>query len=90
MKASAGNNVGGHTLCWAAKLDHPQIGKTLIEHGNNAGAAPGGGYMPLAHACKSGSLEMVKLFLDSGADVNKRCCPPRDAETQLHEACFFS
>ena len=45
-------------------------------------------YYPLSEACKSGNLEMVKLLVENGADVNSH--NPDDTEqTPIHVALAF-
>jgi len=46
-------------------------------------------YYPLSEACKTGNLEMVKLLVESGADVNSHN-PDRYVVTPIHVALLFN
>lgn len=45
-------------------------------------------YYPLAEACKAGNLEMVKLLVENGADVNA-CIPDDPDQTPIHVALDY-
>lgn len=48
----------------------PEIARLLIEHGADVNAgAPDIGWTPLHAAVGSGDLELIELYLDSGADI---------------------
>jgi len=50
----------------------------------NVNAGAGGGYTPLHNACVRDHLDMVKLLLNAGADVNAKNI---HGNTPLHPAC---
>ena len=45
-------------------------------------------YYPLSEACKTGNLEMVKLLVENGADVNS-LTPGKEVVTPIHTALLF-
>ena len=47
----------------------PAIARVLLDHGADVNAVSRNGYTPLYSAIESGNLELIKLYLDRGADV---------------------
>ena len=63
---------GRRPLSCAARFNHPQIVRMLLEHGADPNAPEASPYRtyPLVGAVQAGSREMVELLLDRGADPN--------------------
>ena len=49
--------------------------QSLIEAGADLNAVTKRGETPLGIACYWSCLEVVRVLVNSGADVNQRCCP---------------
>jgi len=85
LEAGADVNAMGASGGWAtalyaaAKEGHLDIAKDLLK----AGARFDIGHCPLQAAAGWGNLEVVELFIESGADVNK---PDERKHTALHAA----
>ena len=47
----------------------PAIARVLLDHGADVNAVSRNGYTPLYAAIESGNLELIRLYLDRGADV---------------------
>ena len=90
---SKDNNLGMTPLTFGSKGGHWDIVKLLHEHGALLhGARDYDASTPLMHACAQGNLEVVKMLLDLGADINESlhglsCGKYRDSP--LLSACLY-
>lgn len=65
--------VGPNKLLLAASIGDTQLIRQLIsEEGVSPSHVFPHGVTALHEACESGQLEAVRIFIDSGADVNKQ------------------
>ena len=60
---------------WAAAERHPDVVKTLIEHGADLQARTRRGFSALHFAAREGDLESAQLLLAAGTDINIRSQP---------------
>ena len=60
---------GDNALHWVVRSRDRSAAKSLIDAGINLNKAGDLGYTPLHVACMRGDLEMVRLLVESGADV---------------------
>jgi uncharacterized protein len=61
---------GQTALMWAAAEQHPDIVRTLIEHGSDVQARATGAFTALMFAAQRENLDTVKALVAAGADVN--------------------
>jgi ankyrin repeat protein len=69
-------------LMWAAAEHHPDVVRTLIEHGAHLQDRTKKGFTALHFAAREGELECTRLLLAAGVDVNIRSqpdAPPKGA-----------
>jgi ankyrin repeat protein len=62
-------------LMWAAAEHHPDVVRTLVEHGANLQDRTRKGFTALHFAAREGELESTRLLLAAGVDVNIRSQP---------------
>jgi len=77
VEADADVDAGGWTpLCGAVEENNTAIAEYLIDHGANVDLCPTEGWGPLQHTVHvSNSVEMAKLLIARGADINSRIYP---------------
>jgi ankyrin repeat protein len=69
--ASAAETFGGQTaLMRAVAENHPAVVSLLLEHGVKAAARSKNQFTPLLFAAQQGNVEIARLLLGAGADVN--------------------
>lgn len=76
----------GPLLTLAATLDRVKAAQFLIKQGVDVNVRDWTGAFPLFKAVESGSMEMVQLLIDAGADIHQT---HDDGKTVLHQACFY-
>jgi uncharacterized protein len=83
--ASAWSADGFTALHYAAFFNHPEVATHLVNAGANVGAVSRNNMkvMPLHSAVATGAVEVVRLLIAHGADVNAR---QQDEFTPLHGA----
>ncbi len=62
-------------LMWAAAERHAEVVKTLIEHGADLQARTKKGFSALHFAAREGDLDVARLLLAAGVDINIRSQP---------------
>jgi ankyrin repeat protein len=88
--ANAADQYQLTALTWAAMKSQPAIARVLLAAGANPNpqpstVAPAG--FPLARAAGVGSLELVEILLDAGAQVNAK---DKDGRTAIFKAAYYS
>ena len=76
---------GGLALCWAIRVNNPDIVKALLASGAKVNKEETDGGTPLQVAAASGHADLIKLLLAHGADVNHK---DRGGHTALIWATF--
>ena len=79
----------GIDIITASKEGNPEIVQRLIEAGLDVNDRDTGGYTPLHWACQFRFVEVVRLLLKAGADVNVKNTDRTGYQTPLHLACLF-
>lgn len=70
MRAKIFQDGDGNTpLHWAAEYDNVEVADILIKSGNYAEVENGDSKTPMEIACESGSVNMVKFFLQRGIEI---------------------
>jgi ankyrin repeat protein len=64
---------GDTTLIDAAEREDPEIVRQIIQRGADINQTNDAKWTPILQACKSGSLEVVKVLLEYGADPAEPC-----------------
>ena len=71
IRPVAGGN-GRRALNWAAKKNHSEMIRLLLEAGAGIDLTNRSGYTPLMHAAESGSTDAAKTLIEAGADVGAK------------------
>jgi uncharacterized protein len=66
-------------LMWAAAEHHPDVVKLLIDHGADLQARTKRGFSALHFAAREGDLEIARILLAAGTDINIRSQPLQPA-----------
>jgi uncharacterized protein len=61
---------GQTALMWAASEGHAQVVQTLLDSGADVKARSAGGFTPFLFAVRGGRLDITKMLLAAGADIN--------------------
>jgi ankyrin repeat protein len=68
------NTAGETLLCKAAGVDDAELVRHLVQKGANIEAkAKENSLTPLLAACQRGNVEIMKIFIDAGADLSASC-----------------
>jgi len=62
---------GQTALMWAVAEKHPQVVRTLIDHGGDVNAHAKSGFTPLMFAAQQGDLDSARMLVEAGAKVNE-------------------
>ena len=70
-------------------VKHPNMTKSILDDTNNS-VSQVSGYTALHFACKHGNLEMVKILVENGANINIKSVDAAFLQqTPLHVACYY-
>ena len=70
---------GQTALMWAVAQKHPDVVKSLVEHGADIHLFSTGGFSALFFAARNGDVESARMLLATGADVNEVLKTKNDA-----------
>jgi ankyrin repeat protein len=62
---------GDTALMWAVAQKHPDVARTLVEHGADVKAHTNSGFTPFLFAAQQGDLDSARMLLDKGVDINE-------------------
>ncbi|MDC0358633.1 ankyrin repeat domain-containing protein, partial [Oligoflexia bacterium] len=88
VNARDANGKGRLPLHWAAQEGYLKTSKILINNHSQIDGPDEHGFTPLGIAVPEGHLELVKLFIQCGADVDAKCSSYENS-VLLHTACAW-
>lgn len=79
------SNRGQNALMWATTEGYTQLTALLISHGAEVNARSNSGFTPLLFAARQAHVNIVKLLLDAGANVDDAMCRSGPAKRIRYE-----